>query len=168
MRTLITFLSVLTLSACAGPDGGSGMSGRLEDMERHIAALRADTETHGARVGAVSDIAALPPEEEVHRGETGQHVGAMNVDMGQMGMCMDGAGQPPDTTGMHDALEDLEDECDFHHAMMGSAGDLTMAGSEEARHQQAMDQMIDGMETMRDQMMGESGDFDCSGGMMGM
>ncbi len=163
MKRLV-FLFAVALAACGGSDG-TGMADRLGDVGKHLSALRDDTAAHAVRIEATDALAAIPPEEATHRHDAGEHLGAMDGDMEHMEMCGDMMGNSPDMSGMWDLMADFREECDYHDAAMGSAGDMGTAHDEERRHQDAMGEMFDAMEEMRDDMMGHSGEYDCGSGM---
>lgn len=165
MRLLFLIASTILFAACStGSD--STTSGRLDDMGGHLTEIQTGTAEHAARVASLAEVSELPPEEQVHFGEVGEHFGAMEADMGHMGMCMhETSGEPPDMGAMEELLAQMRAECSTHQAVMGSADDMSMAGDEEMRHGQAMEEHVDAMNEMREAMMDESGEFDCPGGM---
>ena len=161
MRSSITTLA-LALFAVSCAERGTG-SDVYDKMATHNDALRTDTQVHGERVAALGSLDGVPAEEAVHHGDVVDHAGAMHDEMngmsGMSGMCGDDQGS------MHDLLGELEADCLAHQDAMEAAGDLTGAFDEELRHQEAMEEMLEDIDAMRDQMQETCGDM--TGGMGG-
>lgn len=149
MRTWNLLFAAVLAASCSGSDGMN----RLERIEEHSSALRIETHAHGDRIAAMTSMELIPPEEADHEMMAGEATGDMHHDMegmdGMNGWCGDAAGP------MHDLMEDIEYECEVHHAAMTGAVDMPAAHLEEMRHQNAMDDHLDDIDAMRDAMAEE-------------
>lgn len=160
---------VLVLAGCSPGGGGGTDSSMREDVDalrEHVEDVRAETGAHASAIGEMADVDSVMDEEMRHHGALEEHAGSMDAVMAQMDACLDDMGEPPDTAPMSDAVQEFLMECTSHMAVMGSAGNMGDATAEEARHQGAMDMMLDSMDMMMDSANDAAGNYDCSGGMM--
>lgn len=147
MRTWSLLLAAILAASCSG---GGGSSSALERIGEETSALRLQTHAHGDRIAAMTSMEQIPPEENDHEMMAGELTGDMHHEMegmdGMQGFCGDSAGP------MHDLMEEIEYECEAHHAAMTGAADMPAAHLEEQRHQNAMNDHLDDIDTMRDAM----------------
>lgn len=163
----VAALAVVLLSGCSSGQDGRSMHDDLDDLDAHVGEVRAEAQAHASAFAVAVDVQAVLEEETRHHQALEEHSDSMNGVMEHMGTCHDGQGDPPDTAPMHERMQEMLDECTEHMALMDSAGNMAGMAPEEARHQDAMEGMLDAMEAMTDSMMGGAGGYTCPGGMMG-
>ena len=157
MRTWSLLFAAVLVSSC---NGGRLSPTALDRVSENTSTLRLETRAHGDRIVAMTSMDQIPHEEDDHLKLAARIMGDMHHDMegmdGMHGYCGDAAGP------MHDLMDGVELECEEHHAAMTGAADLPASHLEEMRHQKAMEDRLDAIDSMRETLA----DHDCGMGNM--
>ena len=148
-----------TLSACG--DSETMMSDYGTAMDRHVEALRGEMSTHSQEIATAQDADAMARAEAAHWQRNDEHMGKMDLVMGDMMSCTDRSGNRFDHGRFSEMMHDTRTECDRHRDAMRDAADLDAGRLEEMRHQNAMKAHFDRMHDQVGTMMGMAGGFSC-------
>jgi hypothetical protein len=159
-RLSLTLLAI-SLSGCAH-DMGSMMSDYVQDLGRHMDALRIEDSTHASEISVAATSQEVQDAEARHWQHTDDHLSRMSLVVGDMTSCANGGGTSFDTAGFARAMQNVRAECDNHRSTMRSASDLAADRAEEVRHHEEMGTRMDGMQTQWDVMMRKGASYACS------
>ncbi len=146
--------------AC-GHDDMDKISDHAETFEEYLADYESQMREHGQVVMDATSLALIQTEESRHRERGEEHMAGMNHEMGDMMGCMGSGGQGPHGAMVWDDLEVMAEEMEAHQGAMLDAGSLEGASVEEARHGDAMADMMSDMRSHVGSMMEEAGDLAC-------
>jgi hypothetical protein len=126
-----------------------------------VEAMRTELSTHATEIAAAQDADGMMRSETAHRQRNEDHMGKMDMVMGDMMSCTDGKGNRFDHGAMSEMMHGMRGECDAHRDAMRDLADLETRRAEEMRHQGAMKKGLDQMKGEMGTMMSMGGAYSC-------
>lgn len=159
---LLALAALLALApGCSGGGGGPAPSD-VAALKRETEAIAADEAAHRAEVMAAASVGDAQVVESRHVDAMQGHFDAMRTILLRLSRCESGRTVGLDTTGVHDALQDVRSDWQFHASMVVVAKSLEAVAAEEDRHGLAMTRDIAGLRAARDAVLDAGRDYDCS------
>jgi hypothetical protein len=123
--------------------------------------LRSELSLLSEEVATARDADAMVRVEAAHWQRNDDHMGKMDMVMGDMMSCTDSRGNRFNHGGFSEMMGGMRTECDRHRDAMRDATDIETRRTEEMRHQDAMKAHLDGMHGQVGTMMGMAGGYSC-------